>query len=343
MAIILYVGMDVHKNSFSVCTFSRETEKIQNASRMDANVQHFVNYLNSIREKYPDEEVVFECGYEAGCLGYTLYNELTARKIKCTILAPSTMSLPQNKKKLKTDKRDAENIARCLALKSYSPVWVQTDEDVQVRSYIRMRDDFKLALKKVKQQILAFCLCHGLRFDGTKHHWTSEHIAWLHALKPSGIDEETLREYVLELDHLMEKLKRLDGKIEELAARERYKENVSKLSCFIGVKTHTALAVLCEIGDFNRFPHAGNFAAFLGLVPGEDSSGDKQKHLPITKTGNSHLRRLLVESAQRYGVGKIGYKSAALKKRQEGNSPEVIAYADKANRRLRQKYYHMEL
>ncbi len=109
------------------------------------------------------------------------------------------------------------------------------------------------------------------------------------------------------------------------------------------IKTHTALSVMVEVGDFRRFATPERLASYLGLVPGEDSSGARQRNTGITKAGNSHVRRLLVESAQGYTRGMIGYKSKDLKRRQQGNTPEVIAYADRANERLRRKYYHMVL
>ena len=118
---------------------------------------------------------------------------------------------------------------------------------------------------------------------------------------------------------------------------------MKKLTCLIGIKTYTALSVIVEIGDFKRFAKAEKLAAFLGLVPGEDSSGEKQKRKSITKAGNSHVRKLLVEAAQSYTRGTIGYKSMDLKRRQNGNTPQIIAYADKANERLRRKFYRMVL
>ena len=124
------------------------------------------------------------------------------------------------------------------------------------------------------------------------------------------------------------------NRIEELSHLEPYEENVQKLCCFRGIATHTALSLLVEVGDFQRFRSAKHFGAYLGLVPGENSSSDKQVRTSITKAGNSHLRRLLVEAAQTYQRGSVGKKSAALKARQDGNSAEVIAYADKANERL---------
>ena len=118
---------------------------------------------------------------------------------------------------------------------------------------------------------------------------------------------------------------------------------MKKLCCFIGVKTHTALSVIVEVGDFKRFASAENFASYLGLVPGEDSSGDGKTRLGITKAGNRHVRLLLTEAAQCYARGQVGFKSKELKSRQKGNATEVIAYADKANERLRRRYYKMVL
>ena len=143
--------------------------------------------------------------------------------------------------------------------------------------------------------------------------------------------------------YLTDKIERLERQIEEYAQKEEYQEPVKKLCCFMGIKTMTALTTLVEVGDFKRFPSPANFASYLGLMPGEDSSGPSEKRLGITKAGNAHVRRLLVEAAQSYGRGTAGYKSQALKKRQQGNPPAVIAYADRANERMRRKYYHMVL
>jgi transposase len=205
-----------------------------------------------------------------------------------------------------------------------------------------MRDDHKLALKKVKQQILAFCLRHNYRYDGNSH-WTAAHIKWLRSLQPEALYKEILDEYLLTYTTLSDKLERLDKRIEELASQDEYRTDVKKLSCFIGVKTHTALSVLVEVGDFKRFATAQQFASYLGLVPGEDSSGDGQTRLGITKAGNRHIRLLLTEAAQCYGRGQVGFKSKVLKSRQSGNPADVIAYADKANERLRRRYYKMVL
>ena len=307
----VYVGMDVHKETFSLCCYTNEKEQAEYPQKVDGHYSKVLNYLEAMRFHYGDD-AVFICGYEAGCLG-------------------------------KTDKRDAARIARCLAHHDYSQVHIPTDQDEQVKEYIRMRQDHKAALKKVKQQILAFCLRHNYRYDGTKTYWTQAHLKWLRALRPEGLYQEILTEYLSTYDQLMDKLERFDKRIEELASDKAYQENVRRMSCFLGIKTQTALSTIVEVGDFKRFASAQQFASYLGLTPGEDSSGGDQNRLGITKAGNSHVRTLLVEAAQSYTHGRADHKSKLLKERQYGNPANIIAYADKANERLRRRYYHLVL
>lgn len=337
----VYVGMDVHKESFSLCAYTNEIGKADHFQRTDADYKKILKYLDFLRSIY-GQDTRFVCGYEAGCFGYTLYHQLTSHHVECVILAPTTMLEQRSKKRVKTDKRDSAIIARCLAQHNYSPVHVPTEADEQIKEFIRMRDDHKLALKKIKQQILAFCLRHNYRYAGSSL-WTGPHLRWLESLEPEALYKEILNEYLLTYTTLNDKIERLDQRIEELASKEEYLEAVKKLSCFLGVKTKTALSVIVEVGDFQRFSSAQSFASYIGLVPGEDSSGDNRKRLGITKAGNRHVRMLLIEAAQSYARGQIGYKSKALKARQKGNPPQIIHYADKANERLRRRYYKMIL
>ncbi len=338
----VYVGMDTHKDTFSLCCYTNEKEKAEYPQKVEGHYSKVLNYIEAMRFHYGDD-ALFICGYEAGCLGLKLYKDLTMHSVKCVIMAPSTMAAPKGKKKVKTDKRDAALIARCLAHHDYSAVHVPAEKDEQVKEYIRMRDDHMVGLKRVKQQIQAFCLRHGYRFTGTRSSWTQAHIAWLRGLKLEGLNAETLEEYLLEYDYLTMKLARIDKRIEELTTDDDYLERVHKLECFIGIKKHTALSLVVETGDFNRFADAQHYASFLGLTPGEDSSGGTQNRLGITKAGNAHLRTLLTEAAQSYARGKPGHKSKPLAARQEGNPPAVIAYADRANERLRRRYYRLLL
>ena len=341
MNSIVYIGIDVHKESYTICCFRPEDDKAKHVMKIKSDYKQILKYLDGMRKHY-GEEAVFICGYEAGPIGYRLYHDLIERNVGCIIMAPTTMGVT-NTNRIKTDKKDAANIARCLAYRMYSPVHVPTAEDEEVKEYLRMRDDQKQALKKIKQQILAYVLRQGEKFEGGKSYWTIAHVKWLKSLDLGGLKQEALEEYLITYDYLVSKIERLDARIEEIAASERYVENVKKLSCLIGVKTYTALSVLVEVGDFRRFEKAANLASFLGLVPSEDSSGESKRTGGITKAGNSQVRRLLIESAQSYTRGAIGHKSKELKRRQRGNEAEVIAYADKANERLRRKFYRMVL
>lgn len=341
MNSIVYVGMDVHKESYTICCYSFDKDEVMYKQKMSADYKLILKYIEQLRTRFADD-TEFVCGYEAGCLGYSLYHQLTDHGVKCIILAPSTMAIT-NTSRVKTDKRDAGNIARCLAYHTYSEVHVPTDEDNAIKEYIRMRDDQKITLKKTKQQILALVLRLGKKFEGGKTYWTMAHMKWLKSLDLGGVFQESLDEYLITYEYFTEKIERLDQRIEELASGETYEGKVRKLGCLIGVKTHTSLSMVVEVGDFERFAKPEKFAAFLGLVPSEETSDENQKRYGLTKAGNSHLRRLLIEAAQAYTRGNIGHKSVALKKRQEGNTPQVIAYADKANERLRRRFYKMTM
>ncbi len=341
MNSIIYVGMDVHKENYTLSCYSMETDELRYPQTIEPDYRLILRYVEKVRSNYPEASRVV-CGYEAGALGYSLYHQLTEQGVECVILAPSTMAIT-NTNRVKTDRRDAGNIARCLAFHTYSEVYVPTEQDEAVKEYIRMRDDHKKALKALKQQILAFVLREGYRFTEGKNYWTKKHVGWLKSLRMGGIMQESLDEYLITYEQFLNKIERMDRRIEEMAQEERYSENVGKLTCLLGVKTHTALATIVEIGDFHRFPTAQKLAAYVGLVPQEHSSGGKQHRGGITKAGNAHVRRLLVETAQSYTRGSVGHKSQELKRRQKGNPPLVIAYADKASERLRRKFYRMTI
>lgn len=342
MNSIIYVGMDVHSTSYTLCTYSINDDQYRFIHTISPNLKSVLNYLDMAKEYY-GEGVEFICGYEAGCLGYSLYRTMTKANIKCIILAPTSIPEKTGNKKRKNDKRDARKIAKCLANKDYSAVYVPTEEDEAVKDYIRMRSDVKLMLKKNKQQILSLCLRHDYHYnDG--NNWTQKHLTWIKSLEwKNDVLKETIDEYLSIYEYCINKLERLDSRIEELAQQDRYQESVRKLCCFIGIKTLTALSFVVETGDFKRFDKANKYSAYLGVIPGENSSGNDINGLSITKAGNTHLRHLLVEAAQGYTRGTIGKKSKELKRRQSLCDTKVVTYADKANERLRRKYYRMTL
>ena len=342
MKRIIKIGMDVHSTNYTLCALESrfgERDHVLAEVQVAPEYKQIILFINGIKSKCGlENDYDIECGYEAGCLGYSLYNQLTASGINCVILAPSTM-LSQQGKRVKTDRRDAVLIAQCLSCGTYHAVYIPDEEDDSIKEFLRMRDDHVSALKKIKQQISALCLRHGELYDGAK--WTRAHLRWIRSLKLSPMYQETLDEYMATYDSLSSKIERLDLRIEELSEQERYQENVKKLSCLLGIKTHTAMSLLVETGDFQRFSKGNTYAAYLGLAPGESSSGEHIHRTGVSKAGNSHLRSLLVEASQTICKGKIGYKSKALRARQAGCPAEVIAYADRANERLRRRYYHM--
>ena len=341
MTSITYVGLDVHTTNYTACCYSMQDDTAFGIVQMEPDYNNILKYLNRINSQHGGK-LKFLCGYEAGCLGYSLYHELTSHGVDCVILAPSTMANTKGNN-IKTDRRDAQNIAKCLAYHLYKPVYIPTEQDNAVKEYIRMRDDGVEALKRVKQQIIALCTRNGKRFEG-KSYWTKKHEDWLLKVDfGNSILNETLKEYIAMFYDLSEKVEVYNKRIEEFSHMPEYEEKVEHLCCINGIATHTAMCVISEIGDFNRFPSAEKFSAFLGLVPGEHSSSDNINHTKITKRGNAHIRRLLVEATQSYSRGAIGKKSDKLKKRQEGQPAEVVRYADKANERLKRKFYRITL
>lgn len=341
---ILKIGMDVHTTNYTLCAMEDifgEEGKVLAQITIAPDHKLILNFIRRVKEKMDPkgkDEINVECGYEAGCLGYSLYRQLTACKVKCTILAPTTMKAEKGPR-IKTDKRDAKLIAECLANNGYHAVHIPTKEDNAIKEYIRMRDDHLQLLKQTKQRTNALCIRFGYIYDGTK--WTTPHLKWLRQLQLDSVVRETLDECIATYSELTAKIERYDKRIEELAGQAEYKEKIKKLECFLGIRTHTALSLIVETGDFNRFRKGNAYAAYLGLAPGEHSSAESGGHLGITKAGNTHLRKLLIEASGGICKGVIGYKSKALKARQSENAADVIAYADKANVRLRSKYYRL--
>ena len=336
----IYVGMDTHKKTTSVCAFYPMSGEFFAQSKFE-NFDSILKYLRDVSSVSPDARVI--CGYEAGCTGFALYRYLREHGIKCKVIAPSTIKEERSKRHVKTDRLDAQKLARALAFDDCKFVTVPTTEIEAIRDYIRMRDDLKAELKRIKQHIKAFCLRHNKQFD-KKESWNKPHLDWLRKLTfVEPLFRETLDEYLIHYDYLTDKIVTLDKRILEIAERPEYKDKVKNLSCIKGITPLSALAYISEIGDFNRFKSAGQFASFLGLTPGEHSSSENEKKLSITKAGNTHMRRLLIEAAHSYKKGAVSTISSTVKQRQKDAPAEIITYANKASRRLRRKYLKMTI
>lgn len=337
MNTVINIGIDVHKDSYSLSAFTFNNRQCFGQTRIASKSSLVIKYVNRMKQEHQDAQVV--CGYEAGPTGYGLYRDLEKAGIPCAIMAPTTMPKASGSK-VKNDRLDAQDIAKHLAFGTYSSVHVPTAQDESVKNFTRLRNTRKTALKKAKQNLLSFLLRCDRSFNEGKTHWTKIHFTWLKQQKfDNWVDQETFNEYLQEVHDQMEKVARYDQRIEELASMDCYRENVRKLCCFRGIETHTALSLISEIGDFSRFLNARQFSAFLGLVPSEESSGQKERRGAITKAGNTRLRLLLIEGAKSTLRSNIyGKKSKRLLARHKGNPPDVIAYADRANRRLHKSY-----
>lgn len=333
---ILYVGLDVHKNTITFAVFK------------DNKIEPFIvttkrNDKTEIKkyfEKLKQQGVII-CCYEAGPSGFELYRFLTDLRIQCIVAAPSLLPKKPGGR-IKNDKRDAKDLAKALRNNDITSVYIPKVKDEAVRDYIRMRGDFKIDLKRKKQQLLSFLLRHDRKYNNKGQYWTQKHRKWIKAQEFTEIIyKDIVNEYYIAIIDLEDKIKRLDEKILEMSNKEEYVKNVSKLRCFKGIDTLTALSLVVEISDFRRFSKAEQIMGYLGLTPSEDSSGDKRRLGSITKCGNSYLRRLLIESSWHYRY--YNNVSTRLSLRRRNQPSELIAYADKAGRRLNKKFHKLIL
>lgn len=337
---VIHIGIDVHKDSFSLCSFSFSNKRAFGQTKIASKASLVIKYVQRLQKEQPESEVL--CGYEAGPTGFGLYRELEKTGIPCVLMAPTSLpKAPGNR--VKTDRLDAQELAQHLAWGTYSAVHIPTSENEAIKDYTRMRNARVLALKKAKQNLLSFLLRIGRTFTEGKSYWTQIHFNWLR--KQEFIDpltQETFKEYLQEVFDQQEKVDRYNSQIEEIANQDEYRERVSRLRCFRGIETHTALSLVAEIGDFSRFTSPSQFSSFLGLVPSEESSGQRERRGGITKAGNTRLRLLLIEGAKASLRSRVYVKKPKrLQARQKGNDAEVIAYADRANRRLHRVYSNL--
>lgn len=332
------IGIDVHKDSYSLATFNPKSANFSAECTIVASSKGVIGYVRQLRKEI-GTPVSIEVGYEAGPTGFGLKRDLEKAGITCHVMAPTSIYRPIGGVRVKTDAKDARTLARAVYWGAFSEVVPLSEEDEAYRDYIRMRDDRKDTLKRAKQHLLSFLLRRGRGFtEGNL--WTLKHFAWLRKVRfDNAVDQMTFDEYFHEVTSLMDAVALLDAKIEEFAKEERYRDDVEKLRCFAGIDTHVALVMLTEIGDFNRFASAEAFASYLGLCPGEHSSGKNIQKTGITKAGNSHCRKLLCESANAIARSDPYRKSKRLLERQKGQKTDVIAYADRGTARIKKKYF----
>jgi transposase len=236
---------------------------------------------------------------------------------------------------VKTNRRDARKLVELGRAGLLTTVQPPTAEEEAVRDLCRARDDAREDLQRCRHRLGKLLLRRGLHFSG--RNWTQAHRRWVDSLEWTHAAERVVvDDYWLAIDHVEARLIELDARLTEIAQTEPYREPVGWLRCFRGIDTLTAILLLAELHDFRRFQSPRALMAYVGLVPGEDSSGEKHRRGRITRTGNALVRRLLVEMAWHYqhrpSVG------VALTRRRTGQPTRVIAIADKAQQRLCRRF-----
>jgi len=277
------------------------------------------------------------CCYEAGPTGFGLYRHLSELGIDCRVVAPGLV--PQRPgDRVKTDPRDARKLARLLAGGLLEPIYVPSPEFEAARDLVRAREDARLDRMRDRHRLSKFCLRHGRLLPTSG--WTVVRRRWLSEQRFAFSAEQLAFDtYVHAVDLVDRRIEALERTIRETAEQEPWRALVARLRCLRGVDTLTALGIVAEIGDFERFRTAEEFMAFVGLVPSERSSGDTRRQGSITKVGNSHVRRLLVESAwHARRRPKVGYELA---RRQRGQDPLVIERAWRCQQRLYSRWQRM--
>jgi transposase len=277
------------------------------------------------------------CCYEAGPTGFGLQRFLVERGIDCAVVAPGLV--PQRPgDRVKTDLRDARKLARLLAGGLLEPIHVPSPDYEAARDLVRAREDARLDRMRDRQRLSKFCLRHGRLLPTSS--WSVVRRKWLSEQRFEFVAEQlTFDSYLHAVDLVDARIEALEQAIRETAEQGPWRDLVARLRCLRGIDTLTALALVAEIGDFSRFRTAEEFMAFVGLVPSEHSTGEKRRQGSITKVGNAHVRRLLVESAwHARRRPKVGYELA---RRQRGQDAAVIERAWRCQQRLYQRWQRM--
>ena len=288
-------------------------------------------FLHRIRRHGP-----VQCCYEAGPCGFDLQRALTADGIACDVIAPALIPRRAGVR-IKTDRRDAAQLAILFRAGALTRIHVPTEQEEAVRDLLRCREDIRADLLRARHRLSKFLLRHGRRFTGTKHAWTQQHLAWIRAQSwPLAAQGQTHTAYVRTVDEARARLEAVEKDLQACLTLEPLAVRVGRLRCFRGIDDLTALTIAVELSDPRRFVSARHVMAYLGLVPSEHSSGSKRAQGGITKTGNAHLRRVVVEAAWQYRHHP--FVGDALRKRQADQPGDVIARAWTAQHRLHARY-----
>jgi transposase len=335
MKKVKFIGMDVHKNSIAIAIADGAR---RDSARVYGTIANDPDALNKFCRKMVSTASELRFVYEAGPCGYGIYRHLTGEGFDCMVTAPSLIP-KKSGERIKTDRRDAKKLARLHRAGELTAVYVPDDRDEAMRDLTRAREDAVEAGRKAKQRLNSFLMRHSIVYHG-KSKWSKAHFNWLSDIAmPYAAQQIVLQEYVDSVHENLDRVKRLTEQIRRMVPEWRLAPVAQALQAARGVSLIVAATLLSEIGDLTRFEHPEELMGYLGLVPSEFSSGGSVKRGGITKTGNRHARKVLIEAAWAYRMKpRVG---RALLKRQENIADSIRRIAWKAQLRLCAKYRKM--
>lgn len=329
---VRFLGLDVHAETIVVAVGEQDGEV--RSLGVIANRAESIRKL--IRKLGPAEQL--RACYEAGPTGYVLYWQLTELGVECAVVAPTLVPVKAGDR-VKTDRRDAVKLARGHRAGDLTAVWVPDASAEALRDLVRAREAAKQDQLRARHRLSKFLLRTGQRPPFTGKAWTLPYMAWVRQLRyPQAAQEWTRLDLMHEVEHMAERVKRLEEGIREAVklAPAAMQEVIRGLQALRGVAEISAVTVVAELGRISRFESARQLMGYSGAVPSEESSGKRQQRGSITKTGNAHLRRIAIEAAWSYRLGpRVG---PVLRKRQEGVPEEIKEMAWKAQLRLHKRY-----
>lgn len=334
MSKVRFIGLDVHADTIAVAVAEPDGE-----IRPLGIIPNRLESVRKLTAKLGAPNQLKAC-YEAGPTGYVLYWQLTGLGVPCEVIAPSLVPVKAGDR-VKTDRRDAAKLARSYRAGDLTPVWVPDAAHEALRDLVRTREDAKQDQLRARHRLGKFLLRHGKHPpEDVKKSWTQKYLTWIkeQVRFEQPALEATLLDYVHEVNHMAERIQRLEKSIDQAIekAPPAMRAVIEDLQALRGVAKITAVSIVAEVGSLSRFDKPRQLMGYSGLVASEFSSGNRIRRGHITKTGNAHLRRVIVEAAWAYQHRP--WVGGALLKRQQGLEPEVKDIAWKAQWRLHTRY-----